>query len=195
MRKPHSCQPGLNLLQPTSECGLASTWVRLKFIKREFSTDTRNPGSSCSADVPLDIRKAFDSVSHSILTTETWISQYSSQQYTHGWILIFLVTHNPLKSVAVYLPLLQFFWEFPKDLSWVHSSSLSSLMTWPPFYPHSLLIYIPMLMIFYCYTHKFYFWHFLNQWSTLQSSHLFLALLQIPYYQPTQIQTHAPPIT
>ena len=26
-RKPHFCQPGLNSLQPTSECGLASTWV------------------------------------------------------------------------------------------------------------------------------------------------------------------------
>ena len=36
-RKPHFRQPRLNLLQPTSECGLGS----------EF-----NPGSSCSGDVP-----------------------------------------------------------------------------------------------------------------------------------------------
>ena len=32
MRKPHLRQPGLNSLQPTSECGLASTWVQ--FIKK-----------------------------------------------------------------------------------------------------------------------------------------------------------------
>ena len=40
-RKPHFRQPGLNSLQPTSECGLVSTWVQ--FIKKEFSVDTRNP--------------------------------------------------------------------------------------------------------------------------------------------------------
>ena len=48
-RKPHFRQPGLNSLQPTSECmecGLASTWVRLGFIKREFSADTCNLSST-----------------------------------------------------------------------------------------------------------------------------------------------------
>ena len=40
-RKPHFRQPGLNSLQPTSECGLAST--RVQFIKKEFSADTHKP--------------------------------------------------------------------------------------------------------------------------------------------------------
>ena len=39
-------QPGLNSLQPTSGCGLASTRVQLGFIKSEFSADTRNPSST-----------------------------------------------------------------------------------------------------------------------------------------------------
>ena len=42
-RRPHFCQPGLNSLQLTSKCRLASTRVRLGFIEREFSADTRNP--------------------------------------------------------------------------------------------------------------------------------------------------------
>ena len=40
-RKPHFRQPGLNSLQPTSDCGLASTQVQ--FIKKEFSADTHKP--------------------------------------------------------------------------------------------------------------------------------------------------------
>ena len=44
LRESHtSSQLGLNLLQPTSECGLASTRVQLGFIEREFSADTCNP--------------------------------------------------------------------------------------------------------------------------------------------------------
>ena len=39
-------QPGLNSLQPTSECGLASTWVWLGFIRSELSADTRNLSST-----------------------------------------------------------------------------------------------------------------------------------------------------
>ena len=40
--KPHFHQPRMNSVQPTSECGLASTRVRLGFIEREFSADTYN---------------------------------------------------------------------------------------------------------------------------------------------------------
>ena len=40
-RKPHFRQPGLNSLQPTSECGLASTQIQL--IKKEFSVATHKP--------------------------------------------------------------------------------------------------------------------------------------------------------
>ena len=45
-RKPHFRQPGLNSLQPTSECGLVSTRVQLRFIEREFSVNMRNPNST-----------------------------------------------------------------------------------------------------------------------------------------------------
>ena len=45
-RKPHFRQPWVNSLQPTSECGLASTRVQLGFIERELSADMRNPSST-----------------------------------------------------------------------------------------------------------------------------------------------------
>ena len=59
-RKPHFPQPRLNSLQPTSECGLVSTRVQLRFNEREFSADTRNLSwTRLQPGFKLQCRRAF----------------------------------------------------------------------------------------------------------------------------------------